>query len=214
MSEAPECVVCGKPAPGARYGPRARYPSCSELCSKRLRRVLQTGHPATFFRDRRCVICDGPIPAERPTDSRFCSHRCHNRKRRREGRICEECGKPIPETKRSHARHCSRKCTQRAINRTMAHGGYLARGAVDPLAFVPARMGRRLLGSNAHVSFVCALLAGLPNPAARVRWLEDQMPAVLVHLTPAIRDRIAIARTALYLRRRRLPTPIHQEDAA
>ena len=158
----PECVVCGRPAPPGKAGPRAQFPCCSKQCRWRMKKARRRGESLALFRGRRCMVCGAPIPPERTLQARHCSH------------ACEQV---------THLRNRREDCNSQRV------------GLPD-------------------VMFVCRLLRGLPSPAARVRWLQARMPEVLAHLEPRIRDRIAHATTALYLRRRRLPTPIHKEHAA
>ena len=75
------CAWCGAPLPLDRYWGRRKY--CSYECGTRHEHALKARERAQARQGRRCVECGGRIPDDRRAGSRYCSHRCGERVRRR-----------------------------------------------------------------------------------------------------------------------------------
>jgi hypothetical protein len=101
------CPACGGPVrqpPGS--GRRRTY--CTDEC----RRAAESGYSPSDRYGRTCAHCDGPIPAERSMQVRYCSPRCRTLAKYR-AIVCVECGQET-RVKRHDSLLCA-TCARRAL---------------------------------------------------------------------------------------------------
>lgn len=118
----PECVWCGKELDPATRQTTYCCDAHNNAHRAHMDRQERLTEKASW--DRKCPVCEAPIPVEAKADKIYCSVRCRQsvliyrhrgapRLAARANRTCENCGNKFTLSK-SNARYCSRRCQQGA----------------------------------------------------------------------------------------------------
>lgn len=124
--QGPECDYCGgeldPDSKQTRFCCDSHYKLYYKLIKRRLDQEKWLKEKASW--NRRCPVCDVPIPPEARADRIYCSTKCshsvmiyrHRGSKRlaaRSNKTCEHCGKLFTLSK-GNARHCSSRCQKAA----------------------------------------------------------------------------------------------------
>jgi predicted nucleic acid-binding Zn ribbon protein len=108
-----KCKLCGKEFIPNYYSKRRQQfcsNSCYSLYYSEIRRIKTMDMKIKM--NRKCMVCNKPIPLNRTLKVIFCSKKCYvNRKLKlRIGRKCIYCSKSIPISRDLSVKYCSKEC--------------------------------------------------------------------------------------------------------